>query len=133
MYKVIKAIEFCYGHRLLHYEGKCRHLHGHNASVEIELASEELDERGMVHDFSEIKQTVKKWIDDNIDHVMLLNKDDDIIPLLEESGERYLSVDGNPTAEFIAKMIYEQVESFGFPVSTVRVSETPDSHAEYSK
>ena len=133
MYKVIKAIEFCYGHRLLHYEGKCRHLHGHNASVEIELASEELDERGMVYDFSEIKQTVKKWIDDNIDHVMLLNKDDDIIPLLEESGERYLSVDGNPTAEFIAKMIYEQVESFGFPVSTVRVSETPDSHAEYSK
>ncbi|MCH7495429.1 MAG: 6-carboxytetrahydropterin synthase QueD [Candidatus Marinimicrobia bacterium] len=133
MYKVIKAIEFCYGHRLLHYEGKCRHLHGHNASVEIELASEELDERGMVYDFSEIKQTVKKWIDDNIDHVMLLNKDDDIIPLLEESGERYLSVDGNPTAEFIAKMIYEQVESFGFPVTTVRVSETPDSHAEYSK
>lgn len=133
MYKVIKAIEFCYGHRLLHYEGKCRHLHGHNASVEIELASEELDERGMVYDFSEIKQTVKKWIDDNIDHVMLLNKDDDIIPLLEESGERYLSVDGNPTAEFIAKMIYEQVESFGLPVTTVRVSETPDSHAEYSK
>lgn len=133
MYKVIKAIEFCYGHRLLHYEGKCRHLHGHNASVEIELASEELDERGMVYDFSEIKRTVKKWIDDNIDHVMLLNKDDDIIPLLEESGERYLSVDGNPTAEFIAKMIYEQVQSFGFPVSTVRVSETPDSHAEYSK
>ncbi len=133
MYKVIKAIEFCYGHRLLHYEGKCRHLHGHNASVEIELASEELDERGMVYDFSEIKRTVKKWIDDNIDHVMLLNKDDDIIPLLEESGERYLSVDGNPTAEFIAKMIYEQVESFGFPVTTVRVSETPDSHAEYSK
>ncbi len=133
MYKVIKAIEFCYGHRLLHYEGKCRHLHGHNASVEIELASEELDERGMVYDFSEIKRTVKKWIDDNVDHVMLLNKDDDIIPMLEESGERYLSVDGNPTAEFIAKMIYEQVESFGFPVTTVRVSETPDSHAEYSK
>ena len=133
MYKVIKAIEFCYGHRLLNYEGKCRHLHGHNASVEIELAAEELDERGMVYDFSEIKRTVKKWIDDNIDHVMLLNKDDGIIPLLEESGERYLPVDGNPTAEFIAKMIYEQVKSFGFPVTTVRVSETPDSHAEYSK
>ena len=67
MYKVIKAIEFCYGHRLLNYEGKCRHLHGHNAKAEIEISSEELDERGMVYDFSEIKQSVKKWIDENID------------------------------------------------------------------
>ena len=132
MYKVIKAIEFCYGHRLLNYEGKCRHLHGHNAKAEIELSSEELDKMGMVYDFSEIKQSVKKWIDDNIDHVMLLNKEDEIIPILEELGERYLAVDGNPTAEFISKMIFEQVDSLGYPVTSVRVWETPNSNAEYS-
>ena len=56
MYKVSKAIEFCYGHRLLNYDGKCRHLHGHNARAEIELNSEELDDRGMVFDFSDIKK-----------------------------------------------------------------------------
>ena len=28
MYKVTREIHFCYGHRLLNYDGKCRHLHG---------------------------------------------------------------------------------------------------------
>lgn len=131
MYKVSKAIEFCYGHRLLNYDGKCRHLHGHNARAEIELNSLELDERGMVLDFSEIKKAVKSWIDDNLDHVMILNEKDEIIPLLEKAGERYLAVPANPTAEFISKLIYEHVKSLGFPVVSVKVWETPDSYAEY--
>ena len=87
---------------------------------------------GMVYDFSKIKQSVKKWIDENIDHVMLLNKDDEIIPILEELKERYLAVDGNPTAEFIAKMIFDQVALLGYPVTSVRVWETPNSNALYS-
>ena len=36
MFSVTKRIEFCYGHRLLNYDGVCRHPHGHNAVVEIE-------------------------------------------------------------------------------------------------
>ncbi len=132
MYKVSKAIEFCYGHRLLNYDGKCRYLHGHNARAEIELSSKELDERGMVFDFTDIKKAVKSWIDDNLDHVMILNEKDEIIPVLEESGERFLAVSGNPTAEFISKLIYDHVKSLGFPVISVKVWETPDSYAEYS-
>ncbi|HLB03050.1 MAG TPA: 6-carboxytetrahydropterin synthase, partial [Nitrospiria bacterium] len=46
MYKVTKHILFCYGHRLLNYDGKCKHLHGHNGRVEIELTSPKLDHRG---------------------------------------------------------------------------------------
>lgn len=132
MYKVSKAIEFCYGHRLLNYDGKCKHLHGHNARAEIELSSKELDERGMVFDFTDIKKAVKSWIDDNLDHVMILNEKDEIIPMLEEAGERFLAVSGNPTAEFISKLIYDHVKSLGFPVISVKVWETPDSYAEYS-
>ena len=30
MYVVTRELRFCYGHRLLEYAGKCRHLHGHN-------------------------------------------------------------------------------------------------------
>lgn len=131
MYKVSKAIEFCYGHRLLNYDGKCRHLHGHNARAEIELNSEELDDRGMVFDFSDIKKAVKSWIDENLDHLMILNEKDEIIPMLEKAGERYLAVPANPTAEFISKLIYDHVKSLGFPVVSVKVWETPDSYAEY--
>ena len=42
MYSVTKRVEFCYGHRLLDYDGPCRHPHGHNAVVEIEDVKERI-------------------------------------------------------------------------------------------
>ena len=39
MYSVTKRLEFCYGHRLLDYDGICKHPHGHNAVAEIEVRS----------------------------------------------------------------------------------------------
>ena len=42
MYRVTREIDFCYGHRLLNYEGKCRHLHGHNGRAVITLQGPEL-------------------------------------------------------------------------------------------
>ena len=63
---------------------------------------------------------------------MILNEKDEIIPMLEKAGERYLAVPANPTAEFISKLIYDHVKSLGFPVVSVKVWETPDSYAEYS-
>mgnify|MGYP003349097967 CR=1 FL=1 len=55
MYSVTKRLEFCYGHRLLDYDGICAHPHGHNAVVEIEAQSDRLDGRNMVCDFSDVK------------------------------------------------------------------------------
>ena len=51
MYSVTKRIDFCYGHRLLDYDGVCRHPHGHNAVAEIEIRTDTLDARNMVVDF----------------------------------------------------------------------------------
>src|SRR5690606_30751544 len=59
MYLVTKRIEFCYGHRLLDYDGVCKHPHGHNAVVEVDVSTEALDNRNMVADFSDIKRIVK--------------------------------------------------------------------------
>ena len=88
MYRVTREIHFCYGHRLLNYEGKCRHLHGHNGRALITLQGAELDERGMLVDFGEIKRQIQRWIDENLDHNMLLCRDDPLLPLLRERGER---------------------------------------------
>ena len=99
MYRVTREIRFCYGHRLLHYDGKCRHLHGHNGRAVIVLEGPELDARGMLVDFGEIKQHVQKWIDDNLDHTMLLGRDDPLLPLLQERGERVYIMEANPTNE----------------------------------
>ena len=87
MYRVTREIAFCYGHRLLNYDGKCRHLHGHNGRAVVVLQAAELDERGMLVDFGEIKKHVQRWIDDNLDHNMLLCREDPLLPTLIERGE----------------------------------------------
>jgi len=129
MYKVTKHIDFCYGHRLLNYDGQCRHLHGHNGRVEIDIASDKLDGRGMVVDFSDIKRILKAWIDETLDHRMLLNRADPVLPALKD--ELVYVMDENPTAENIAKLIFQQARSKGLPVVEIRLWETPTSYATY--
>jgi 6-pyruvoyltetrahydropterin/6-carboxytetrahydropterin synthase len=131
MFEVSKEIRFCYGHRLLNYEGKCRYLHGHNGRAVITLAAPSLDALGMVMDFSQIKRVVGAWIDANLDHRMILHKDDPVLPVLKEQGEPVFLIDVNPTAENIAKLIYGVALSQGFPVSEVTLWETDDSYAVY--
>ena len=133
MYAVTKTIQFCYGHRLLDYQGKCRHLHGHNGSVEIELSSERLDPRGMVRDFEEIKQAIQTWIERALDHKMLLHRKDPAIPALQRLGEPMFLMASNPTAEAIAQLIYDYTASLGFPVTSVRMWETDRSVAAYRR
>lgn len=130
-YSVTKLIRFCYGHRLLNYSGKCRYLHGHNGTVEIEITSDRLDLRGMVKDFSEIRQVVQTWIDSKLDHKMLLCRKDPLVSMLRRAGEPIFLMDENPTAESIAKLIFEYTASQGFPVSAVRLWETENSVATY--
>ncbi|MEX2175140.1 MAG: 6-carboxytetrahydropterin synthase, partial [Pirellulaceae bacterium] len=87
MFRVSREIDFCYGHRLLNYDGKCRYLHGHNGRAIITIESAALDERGMVMDFTDIKRFVSSWIDENLDHRMLLCKDDPYVAMLKDLGE----------------------------------------------
>jgi len=132
VFRVSREIDFCYGHRLLNYEGKCRHLHGHNGRVVITLESATLDNRGMVIDFSEIKDVVSRWIDDELDHRMILRKDDPVVPLLKQQGEPMFLMEANPTAENIAKLIYDFTRDHGFPIVEARLWETPRCYATYT-
>lgn len=131
MFQVTREIRFCYGHRLLNYDGKCRHLHGHNGRALITLESEKLDDLGMVVDFSQIKRVVGGWIDAHLDHRMLLHENDPILPELKRQGEPVFLMKENPTAENIARLIYEFVKSENFPVTQVILWETEDSFALY--
>ncbi|MEW5974673.1 MAG: 6-carboxytetrahydropterin synthase QueD [Acidobacteriota bacterium] len=126
-----KEIHFCYGHRLLDYEGKCRHLHGHNGKVEIEVSANSLDHRGMVIDFGDISKVVKTWIDQELDHKMLLCRRDPMLEVLQEAGEPCFVMAENPTAENIAKLICEYAIGRGLAVSEVRLWETATSYAVY--
>ncbi len=130
-YRVSVQIHFCYGHRLLDYDGACAHPHGHNGLAEIELEADELDGRGMVMDFGDVKRDVKAWIDRTMDHQMILRKDDPLVEWMLEEGEPLLVLDANPTAETIARVIYEHAAEQGYPVVAVRLWETPTSCATY--
>ena len=130
-HKVTKSIDFCYGHRLLEYDGKCKHLHGHNGLIEVDIEADSLDSLGMVMDFTSVRDIVKGWVDENLDHKMLLRRDDPVAPILEELGEPIYLLDDNPTAENIAKHIYLQGRSRGLNVAEIRLWESPSSYATY--
>ena len=132
MYRVTREIHFCYGHRLLNYDGKCRHLHGHNGKAVITLETDRLDALGMVVDFSKIKRVVNTWIDETLDHRMLLHKDDPALPFLKSQGEPVVVLDVNPPAENIARLIFDYTASQGFPVVEVRLWETDSAFATYT-
>ena len=87
MFRVTREIDFCYGHRLLDYAGKCKFLHGHNGRAVIVIESDTLDERGMVLDFSDIKRVVSRWIDEHLDHRMLLPTRHSTIRVAEKDYE----------------------------------------------
>lgn len=130
---VKKQIAFCYGHRLLDHEGKCKHLHGHNARLEIEVCSDTLDALGMVMDFADVKRIAKDWIDENLDHKMLLHKKDPAVPLLQGIDEPLFLMDENPTAENIAKVIFDELCALGLRPTCVTLWETQTGAASYSE
>ena len=75
----------------------------------------------MVLDFSDIKQVVSNWIDENLDHRMILHRDDPAREFLERLGEPVYWVDANPTAD-----------PRPYRVSEVRLVETSLPHTSKS-
>lgn len=131
MYTVTKAISFCYGHRILHHQGKCRHLHGHNAKALVTVQAETLDALGMVVDFSVLGKRLGAWIDAELDHTLLLADNDPLLPLLQGAGERVQVLACPPTAEHLARLIFEQAQQMGFEVVSVVLEEAEGAQAAY--
>ena len=132
MYEIVKHIDFCFGHRLIDYQGKCNQPHGHNGRVEIRLASDTLDEMGMVADFRDVRHSIQTWIDEHLDHRMILRRDDPLVEAIQALGQHAYLIDDNPTTENLARLVFEQTRALGFPVIAVTLWETPDSHATYT-
>jgi 6-pyruvoyltetrahydropterin/6-carboxytetrahydropterin synthase len=94
MYYVSAVQHFSAAHSLRGYQGKCENLHGHNYKVEVELKGLELTKNGMVVDFTDLRAALEKILA-RMDHKHL----NEIKPF-----DRI-----NPTAENIAKLVYEEM------------------------
>ena len=133
MYKISRQLDFCYAHRLLGHQGKCRFLHGHHGRARITISAEKLNEMGMVMDFGDIRGTLEAWIDAELDHRTILCREDPLAAVLRERGEPVVIFEENPTAENLARFIYEKGREMGLPVTEVRVWETPKCSAIYGE
>jgi 6-pyruvoyltetrahydropterin/6-carboxytetrahydropterin synthase len=131
MFRVTRAIHFSYGHRLLNHPGKCARLHGHNGRVLIEVSSQLLNNEGMVMDFYEIKESIGVWIDETLDHRTILYEKDPLVAVLQKAGEKIVVMKENPTAEALAKWIFNEARHRRIPVSRVTLWETENSYAVY--
>lgn len=93
MFEVRVTADFSAAHFLKDYNGKCENLHGHNYKVYAHVRGTELDEGGMLMDFSMLKKTLRE-VCGAIDHTNL----NDIEFFCQ-----------NPSAERIAVFIYSRI------------------------
>lgn len=128
--------DFDAAHRLVGYRGKCNNLHGHMWWVEIEIEGnkDEIDDVGILFDFSNVKK-----IKDAFDHRTILKDCEEnkkIIEILTDNcGEHSVwLMDKNPTAENlcyeIIQLLKEKDDRFSY---NVRVWESPKSYAEVTR
>ena len=118
MYQVKVEGSFSSAHSLRGYKGKCEALHGHNWKVEVEARSDTLDTVGMVIDFKIMKKKLRVLLE-TLDHAHL-NR----LPYFKKI---------NPTSEHIAKYLFEKLEKPIPQLFAVRVWESENSSATYSK
>lgn len=124
MYKIITKIQYEYAHRLIYHQGKCRNVHGHSGEAIIELGSNTLNENSFVMDFSDIKAPLKKWINESWDHAFLANEKDPLLPAIQAEGLKIFTFPQEPTAEVMAKSLFEQVLSLNLPQGVVPLGVT---------
>ena len=121
MFEVTIEQSFAAGHALRNYRGKCENVHGHNYRCQVTLEGRELDSTGLLMDFVAAKKVLQTIID-RLDHQWLND-----LPPFDVL---------NPSAENIAKYIYDEVSKEmgsqnGARLGAVRLWETDTSSATY--
>jgi len=122
MYRLQVKTHFDAAHFLRDYEGKCRRMHGHRWEVEVYIQGKKLDDKNMLIDFAEVKSNLKELLDESLDHYCLNDS-------LHEA---------NPTAEFLAKWVFDNFlliyfgGSNGLKVVRTCVWESPDCCVKFS-
>lgn len=134
------------GHRVMNEKMKCFNLHGHTYLYELTFSFDSMQEIGYAIDFKEIKRVGCQWIDDLLDHGMILNPHDyAVISCTNDTGSKLwlMSLNGsnqycNPTVENIAKEIFLAMEILfkNYPalkIHKVTIYETPNCYTECIK
>ena len=137
------ALEFtrryAMAHRLLSDPGsKCAVPHGHNEIVSVRLTPHARFRFGgsnMQAPFERVKGRWKSWIDDVVDHALMLGEADPLIGYFRANEparlKRIMTFPGDPTTEALCASYFLKLQAFlktdelPFDVAEIRVEETP--------
>lgn len=129
------------GHRVPNHKSKCRNLHGHRYKIEAGVNDKVITKKGvsnegMVIDYGDLKAILMKVVDEKLDHGLLLYEHDTFAKDIVEFGLKTILVPFIPTAENIAKYLFNQLrvelKKKKISLEYVRIWETPTSTAVYT-
>src|SRR6266508_1834571 len=119
-------------HRIAGHPGKCAWLHGHTYHLEVTVSSPRLNPLGMVMDFDDLRDVVRKAVLDLWDHATLLAADDPLAPAIRaiqhEAPDRVVLRESQPTAEALTSQAWARLESqlpACIMLERVAISESP--------
>jgi 6-pyruvoyltetrahydropterin/6-carboxytetrahydropterin synthase len=148
MQLITRKGNFDSGHRVMNESMKCFNIHGHTYLYELTFSFENMEDIGYAIDFKEIKRVFCQWIDDELDHGMILNpQDKKLIKITKEYGSKLwlMSLNGaqsycNPSVENIAKEIFLAMDILSetlyeksptsLKIHNIKIFETPNCWTE---
>jgi 6-pyruvoyltetrahydropterin/6-carboxytetrahydropterin synthase len=137
MYLIKVEHSFDSAHFLAGYSGKCSNIHGHRWRVEVEVSATDLiregQNKGMVEDFSCLKNDVKEILD-YYDHALIIEEGSlkkETLKCLVDDNFRVIEVKFRPTAENFSNYFYSRICEKGYQARRVTVYETPTNSASY--
>lgn len=91
---------------------KCQSIHGHSWWVRATIEGDGIDPDGILVEFGAFKKAFRGWLDDNLDHALLLAEGDPVVDALRAvvPDMRLFVLPANPTTEVIARVIFEVAE-----------------------
>lgn len=135
------------GHRLPVLPGKCQSLHGHSWTVEVVISADGPNELGIVANFTDLKKKLRYFIDEMLDHGLMLGRDDELASFLGTHGKVFVFGEGYahtedlawPTVENVAILLSRVATGYlaeiehvdGAYVAQVVVSETSTNRATW--
>lgn len=135
MFTISKEFHFSASHKLkgLLPDHPCSRLHGHNYVVIVYIKGRSLNKAGMVVDYNELKP-IKDWIDQNWDHRDLnsnMVRDYHKVPISADKKDKEGCYYENPTAENMAKYLYDLFKPQFPEINAIGIKETPKTFAYY--
>lgn len=107
---------------------KCVSIHGHSWWATLVIEGPELDELGILVEFGALKHAWRRWLDDHVDHHLVLRHDDPMVAAVRGvyPESRILETSESPTTEVMARLLYERASQIlaelGVPAERARVA-----------